>query len=118
MASEQQRRKAAAQTGFYLLVIAGIAVLANVFSTGAFRRFDQTKNDRYTLSQGSGRLIRGLKGPLQVDAYVTRGLAQMDAFIRDLTDLLKEYERAGGGKFKYTIIEPKTDELKEKAKEA
>jgi ABC-type uncharacterized transport system involved in gliding motility auxiliary subunit len=118
MASEQQRRKAAAQTGFYLIVIAAIAVLANVFSTGAFRRFDQTKNDRYTLSQGSGRLIRGLKGPIQIDAYVTRGLAQVDAFIRDLQDLLKEYERAGGGKFKYTIIEPKTDELKEKAKEA
>jgi len=118
MATEQQRRKAAAQTGFYLVVIAAIAVMANVLSAGVYKRFDATKADRYTLSQGSGRLIRGLKGPVQVDAYVTRGLAQMDAFIRDLTDLLKEYERAGGGKFKYTIIEPKTDELKEKAKEA
>ncbi len=118
MATEQQRRKAAAQTGFYLIVIAGIAVLANILSAGVYKRFDETKNDRYTLSQGSGRLIRGLKGPVQVDAYVTRGQAQMDAFIRDLTDLLKEYERAGGGKFKYTVIEPKTDELREKAKDA
>ncbi|HEX4341437.1 MAG TPA: GldG family protein [Polyangiaceae bacterium] len=118
MATEQQRRKAAAQTGFYLIVIVGIAVLANVLSAGVYKRFDETKTDRYTLSQGSGRLIRGLKSPVQVDAYVTRGQAQMDAFIRDLTDLLKEYERAGGGKFKYTIIEPKTDELREKAKEA
>jgi ABC-type uncharacterized transport system involved in gliding motility auxiliary subunit len=118
MATEQQRRKAAAQTGFYLVVIAAIAVMANVLSAGVYKRLDATKADRYTLSQGSGRMIRGLKGPVQVDAYVTRGLAQMDAFIRDLTDLLKEYERAGGGKFKYTIIEPKTDELKEKAKEA
>src|SRR5689334_18717566 len=108
MATEQQRKKAAAQTGFYLIVIAGIAVLANILSAGMYKRLDATKNDRYTLSQGSGRLIRSLKTPIQVDAYVTRGQAQMDAFIRDLTDLLKEYERAGQGKFKYTVIEPKT----------
>jgi ABC-type uncharacterized transport system involved in gliding motility auxiliary subunit len=118
MATEQQRKKAAAQTGFYLVVVVAIAVMANLLSSGAYKRFDWTRNERYTLSTGSGRLIKGLKAPVQVDAYVTRGLAQMDAFIRDLTDLLKEYERAGGGKFKYTIIEAKTDELKERAKDA
>src|SRR5689334_17085643 len=118
MASETDRRKAAAQTGFYLVVIAAIAVMANVLSAGAYKRFDWTHAERHTLSQGSGRLIKTLKTPVQVDAYVTRGLAQTDAFIRELTDLLKEYERAGGGKFKYTIIEPKTDELRERAKDA
>jgi ABC-type uncharacterized transport system involved in gliding motility auxiliary subunit len=118
MATQDQKRKAAAQTGIYLLVVAGIAVMANLLSAGAYSRVDMTKNERYTLSQGSGRLIQGLKSPVQVDAYVTKGLAQMDTFVRDLTDLLKEYERAGKGKFKYTIIEPKTDELREKAKEA
>ena len=118
MATEQHKRKVAAQTGFYLLVIVGIAILANILSAGAYKRMDVTRNQRFTLSEGSGRLIKSLKDPVQVDAYVTHGLAQMDAFIRDLTDLLKEYERAGGGKFKYTIIEPKTDELKEKAKDA
>jgi ABC-type uncharacterized transport system involved in gliding motility auxiliary subunit len=118
MATEQQRRKAAAETGFYLLVVAAIAVMANFLSAGVYKRMDATKNERYTLSQGSGRLIKSLKSPVQVDAYITKGLAQMDAFTRDLTDLLKEYERAGGGKFKYTIIEPKTDELRERAKEA
>jgi ABC-type uncharacterized transport system involved in gliding motility auxiliary subunit len=38
--------------------------------------------------------------------------------VGDLRDLLKEYERQGGGKFKYTLIEPKTDEQREAAKEA
>jgi ABC-type uncharacterized transport system involved in gliding motility auxiliary subunit len=118
MASEQQRKKAAAQTGVYLVVVLAIAVMANVLSAGAYKRFDWTRNERYTLSTGSGRLIKGLKAPLQADVYVTRGLAQMDTIIRDLTDLMREYERAGGGKFKYTIIEAKTDELKERAKEA
>jgi ABC-type uncharacterized transport system involved in gliding motility auxiliary subunit len=118
MATDKDRRKAAAQTGVYLIIIAAIAVMANVLSAGGlYARLDQTKNERFTLSQGSGRLIQSLKSPIQVDAYVTKGLAQMDAFVRDLTDLLREYERAGGGKFKYTIIEAKTDELRAKAKE-
>ena len=55
-----------------------------------------TKNERFTLSKGSARLVReGLKQDLQIDVYVTRGLPKLDAFIHDLTDLLNEYERAG-----------------------
>ncbi|HEY2407818.1 MAG TPA: GldG family protein [Polyangiaceae bacterium] len=118
MATQEQRRKAAAQTGIYLLVIVAIVVVANVLGSKAYKRWDTTKNERYTLSVGSGRLLKSLNGTLQVDAYVKTGLPQLDVFVRDLTDLLKEYERAGGGKFKFTIIEPNTDELRQQAKEA
>jgi len=118
MASQEHRRKAAAQTGLYLVVIAAIAVVANLLGAKAYKRWDTTQAERYTLSAGSGRLIRGLNSPVQVDAYVKTGLPQLDAFVKDLTDLLKEYERAGGGKFKFTIIEPNTDELRAQAKEA
>lgn len=118
MATQEHRRKAAAQTGLYIIVIAAIAVVANLLGAKAYKRWDATKAERYTLSTGSGRLIRGLQSPVQVDAYVKRGLPQLDAFVRDLTDLLKEYERAGGGKFKFTVIEPNTDELRAQAKEA
>ncbi|HSC86760.1 MAG TPA: GldG family protein [Polyangiaceae bacterium] len=118
MATEQQKRKAAAQTGFYILVVTAIVVVANLLSAGAHDRFDMTKTERYTLSKGSSRLVQSLKEPIQVEVYVKTGLAQLDAFVRDLTDLLKEYERTSAGKFVYTVIEPDTDELKEKAKEA
>src|SRR6478609_3652153 len=118
MASQEHRRKAAAQTGLYVAVIAAIAVVANLLGAKAYKRWDTTQAERYTLSAGSGRLIRGLSSPVQVDAYVKTGLPQLDAFVKDLTDLLKEYERAGGGKFKFTIIEPNTDELRAQAKEA
>src|SRR6187402_865666 len=117
MATEERKRKVAAQTGLYLVIIVGIAVLANMLSASAYARYDATRNDRYTLSEGSARLVRELKDPVKVDAYVKTGLAHLDAFVRDLTDLLNEYERNSGGKFKYTLIEPNTDELKEKAKE-
>ncbi len=93
-------------------------MVANLLGAKAYKRWDTTQAERYTLSAGSGRLIRGLNSPVQIDAYVKTGLPQLDAFVRDLTDLLKEYERAGGGKFKFTIIEPNTDELRAQAKEA
>jgi ABC-type uncharacterized transport system involved in gliding motility auxiliary subunit len=116
--SEDRKTKAAVQTGVYLLVLVGIAVLANVISFSWHARADRTKTKRYTLSDGSGNLVAKLPSPIQVDAYVTKGMAQLDAYVRDLTDLLKEYERASKGKLKFTIIEPKTDEEREAAKEA
>ncbi len=119
MATQDQKRKAATQTGLYLIVVIAIAVVANMLSFKAYARSDWTRNERYTLSKGTGRLLGSLKTPLQVDAYVPKaGLAQLDTFVRDLTDLLKEYERDGKGKFKFTLIEPTTDELRDQAKEA
>jgi len=118
VATQDQKRKAATQTGLYLIVVIAIAVVANMLSFKAYARSDWTRNERYTLSKGTGRLLSSLKTPLQVDAYVKTGLPQLDAFVRDLTDLLKEYERDGKGKFKFTLIEPNTDELRDQAKEA
>jgi ABC-type uncharacterized transport system involved in gliding motility auxiliary subunit len=119
VATQDHKRKAATQTGLYLVVIVAIAIVANMLSFKAYSRIDTTRNERYTLSKGSGRLLGSLKTPIQIDAYVPkRGLAQLDTFVRDLTDLLKEYERDGKGKFKFTLIEPNTDELREQAKEA
>ncbi len=120
----ERRAKAATETGIYLFVLIGIVVGINVLShgcgsvRGVYGRYDATRTERFTLSQGSGRLLGTLKQPMDVEVYVTRGLAKLDAFVFDLEDLLKEYERAGGGKFRYKLIEAKTDEQREAAKEA
>lgn len=115
----ERKTRAATFSGVFLAVVAGIVILANVLSFGAYKRFDVTKSERFTLSQGSARLVReGLKQDLQIDVYVTRGLPKYEAFIQDLTDLLDEYERAGAGKVHYTVIEPKTEEQRQAAKDA
>jgi ABC-type uncharacterized transport system involved in gliding motility auxiliary subunit len=115
----EKRTKAAAESGVLLLVIAGILIAANVLSTlGAHKRFDATKSEKYTLSKGSGNLLRSMKQNLQIDAYVTRGLPKLDAFVRDLRDLLQEYKEASGGKLEYTIIEAKDEETKKTAKDS
>src|SRR5690606_36564944 len=99
-------------------VITAIAVVLNILSIGANKRFDLTRSERYTLSQGSGRLVAGLKDPVLFDVYVTRGLAKLDVFVDDLVSLLQEYERAGKGNFRFTLIEAKTEGLRKQAQEA
>jgi ABC-type uncharacterized transport system involved in gliding motility auxiliary subunit len=121
----ERRTKAATESGVLLLVIAGILVAVNALSgLGMYKRVDTTKTEKFTLSKGSASLVRrpppDSKGGqvLQIDAYVTKGLPKLDAFVRDLRDLLQEYQDASAGLFKYQIIEAKDEEQKKAAKEA
>ncbi|MGA2450688.1 MAG: Gldg family protein [Polyangiaceae bacterium] len=115
----EKRQKTAIESGVLILIVAGILVALNALSAlGLYARADVTKSERFTLSKGSGNLLRSMKQQVFVDAYVTRGLPKLDAFVRDLRDLLQEYKDAGRGKFAYAIIEPKDDETRKKAKDA
>ena len=115
----EKRTKTAIESGTLIAIVAGILVALNALSAlGIHKRWDTTKAEKYTLSQGSGRLLRSMKQQLTVDAYVTKGLPKLDAFVRDLRDLLQEYKNAGGGKFDYTLVEPKDEDTKKKAKDA
>jgi ABC-type uncharacterized transport system involved in gliding motility auxiliary subunit len=115
----EKRRKTALESGVLILVVAAILVAVNALSAlGVYARKDVTKSEKYTLSKGSGNLLRSMKQELVVEAYVTKGLPKLDAFVRDLRDLLQEYKNAGGGKFDYVILEPKDEDAKKKAKDA
>ncbi|MEO8798583.1 MAG: GldG family protein, partial [Polyangiaceae bacterium] len=114
-----RKARAATESGVLLLIIAGVLVALNALGAlGQYKRFDTTKAERFTLSKGSGKLLSGMKGSMHVDAYVTKGLPKLDAFTRDLRDLLQEYKDNSGGKFDYTMIEAKDDTQKEAAKKA
>ncbi len=113
----EKKAKAATETGLYLALVAAIVIVANVLSFSLHRRVDTTKAERFTLSKGSGRLVANLKKPLTVKAYVSTGLAKLDAFVRDLDDLMREYEQAGQGKFVYQKVVAKSESEKAEAKE-
>ena len=85
---------------------------------GGYVRKDTTKQERFTLSKGSANLLHSLKEPMKAEAYVTKGLPKLDAFVRDLRDLLQEYKDKGGGHFDYEIIEANSEEQKKAAKDA
>ena len=114
----ERKKKAATESGALVLVIAMILVGVNALSYFMYFRKDTTNAQRYTLSAGSGRLLQSMKGDMKVEAYVTKGLPKLDAFVRDLRDLLQQYKEASKGKFDYVIIEAKDEEQKKKAKEA
>jgi ABC-type uncharacterized transport system involved in gliding motility auxiliary subunit len=115
----EKRRKTALESGALILVVAAILVAVNALSAlGVYTRADVTKSEKYTLSKGSGNLLRSMKQDLSIDAYVTKGLPKLDAFTRDLRDLLQEYKNAGRGKLDYALIEPKDEDTRKKAKDA
>jgi ABC-type uncharacterized transport system involved in gliding motility auxiliary subunit len=118
-----KKAKVATQSGIFVVLMLCILVGANVISFRVHKRIDLTTNQRYTLSKGSGSLVSGLKKPLTIKAYVTVGLPKLDAFVRDLDDLMLEYERAAGKneagqpRFIYEKHIAKTEEEKTQAKD-
>src|SRR5512140_3337206 len=115
----ERRAKAATESGALLLIMAAILVAVNALSAlGGYKRIDVTKNERFTLSKGSGSLLKSMKQNMQVDAYVTKGLPKLDAFVRDLRDLLQHYKHHSGGPFDYAINEAKDEDQKKAAKDA
>ena len=115
----EKRRKSSLESGALILIVAAILVAVNALSAlGVYHRTDVTKAQKFTLSKGSGNLLRSMKQQLTIDAYVSKGLPKLDAFVRDLRDLLQEYKNSGGGKFDYTVIEPQDEETRKKAKDA
>src|SRR5580704_7689127 len=114
----EKRQKTALESGALILIVAAILVAVNALSAlGLYVRKDMTKAEKYTLSKGSGHLLVSMKQPLEIDAYVTKGLPKLDAFVRDLRDLLQEYKNAGHGQFDYALIEAKDEETKKKARD-
>jgi len=115
----EKKAKASTESGVLIFVIAGILVAVNALGAlGVHKRWDTTKNERFTLSTGSKHLVKEMKQTLTVDAYVTKGLPKLDTAVRDLRDLLQDYKEASGGKFQYQIIDAKDEETKKKATDA
>jgi len=115
----ERKARAATESGILILIVGGILVALNALGVfGLSARKDTTQAERFTLSKGSVRLLTGMKQNMTVDAYVTRGLPKIDAFVRDLRDLLQDYQDKSQGHFTYTLKEAKTDEEKKEAKDA
>ena len=58
----ERKQKASTESFVLLAVVAGIFVALNVLSySGLSKRYDTTQNQRYTLSKGSGNLLKRMK---------------------------------------------------------
>ncbi len=99
-------------TGGGLAIAVALFFAVNVFSNVAFRsvRVDLTEQRLYTLSEGSGKILRNLDEPVTLRLYLSKklatGLPGIRSYANRVLELLEEYERAAGGKLNLRVIDP------------
>jgi len=98
----------------YLVVIA----LINGVGMSLFFRIDLTKNNIYSLSKASKKVVSNLSEPLTINVFFTKNLpAPYNNTERYLHDLLEEYAIHANQYFNYRFydVSPESDKIKKKS---
>lgn len=96
-----------------------IFVLAGLVSSYFYTRADFTRDKVYTLTPATKKILRNIKGIVNVKFYLSRDLtADVMPAAERIKDILSEYEANGGNRFRIQIIDPTNNEdLKTRAQE-
>lgn len=95
-----------------LVLILGIFFGVNILAGTGLRpvQVDLTQDKLYTLSEGSKKIAKELKGPIKLTLYYTAeasdGLPQIKAYETRVREMLEEYARASGGKITLEVVDP------------
>ena len=116
----EKRKKSALESGVSHPRRGGILVAVNALSAlGVYARKDVTKTEKFTLSKGSGNLLRSMKQQLTIDAYVTQGPAQARRLrARSARPAAGVQERRRRASSTTRSSRPKDEDTKKKAKDA
>lgn len=103
----------------YLFAIA-VALAANVAVSFISLRADFSNGAAYTLSPASRTILSDLDDVVNIKFYASSDIpGRLTPLKTDVTDLLQEYQKAGGRNVRVQILDPKTNQQAEKqAKEA
>ena len=91
-----------------------VILIAVNFLLGAFNaRVDLTQGSVYTLSQGTKSILAKLEAPVKIRLYFSQSSSTvpvgLKTFAKRVEDLLREFERAGGGKVVIERLNPEPD---------
>lgn len=96
-----------------LILLLAILVAVNIILGSFTLRKDMTAEKLYTLSAGTCQLVQKLDRNVDLMFFFNRSAPEVPAplkqFARQVEDLLKEYERASGGKIRLIKYDPKPD---------
>ncbi|MGA7985700.1 MAG: Gldg family protein [Burkholderiales bacterium] len=95
-----------------------ILVACNYLAGTSPLRVDLTQGRLYTLSAGARKLLHGLKAPVKIKLYVSRGEAvpvQLRAFAKRVEDEVNELKAAAGKNLTVEIYHPQPDSEEEDA---
>ncbi len=83
-----------------------IIVLVNLVGMVLYFRLDLTRNNAYSLSKISARVVSSLEEPLTVKVFFSKDLpAPVNTVNRYVADLLEEYKQAGNRNFRYEFVD-------------
>ena len=106
-------RRGASKGALGLVVLAAIVIAADVILANLPLRADFTAERFYTLSDGSKAVLSELEGDVTLKYYVSSSAADMPMALKTyatrVQNLLKEYERAAGGRIVLETYDPKPD---------
>src|SRR3990172_12565403 len=91
-----------------------VILIAANFLLGTFNaRVDLTQGSVYTLSQGTKTILSKLEAPVKIRFYYSQSSGAvpvgLKTFAKRVEDVLREYERAGGGKVVIEKLNPEPD---------
>lgn len=99
-------------------LIAAIGIISNVLLSSYPIRLDLTQARLFTLSQGTKQTIRNLPDIVTITVYQSKELpAQVQLVARDITDLLKDYEKLSRN-IKTQVVYPDNPEAASEAQQA
>ena len=97
-----RQTKYAAYAATYILVVVAVIVVVNVLADRYNKSYDATANKRYSLSEQTAKIVKGLKQ----DATIT--YFNQSTRFRDGKDLLEEYKNLSS-KVKVEYVDPDKD---------
>ncbi len=111
------KSRAAGESIVFLALVGAILLVANIVATNySIGRFDLTRNNVYSLSQGSRNVVRGLDDTLTVRVYFTDNLpAEFADTERQVRDLLAEYRAASRGRMVVRYVRPDNEDRQAQA---
>ncbi|MGD2154865.1 MAG: Gldg family protein [Gemmatimonadales bacterium] len=93
------------------LTIVGIAVFANLFGSHIPGRIDLTQERLYTVSRGTRQILGDLNDVVTITLFSSRELpAQVRPLERDVSDVLRDFERYGRGNIQIVRKHPDRSE--------
>ena len=99
--------------GLRILLYVGIFLALNLIARQVYFRLDFTADKRYTLGKSTKEILKNLDDPITVTVYATQGEGIPPLFttlVRDLRDMLVEYQKKGNGLLQYELINPNDDD--------
>jgi ABC-type uncharacterized transport system involved in gliding motility auxiliary subunit len=93
IASRRLRLQLFAQNAVFAFLLVAAAVLLAHFAQQYSKQWDLTQNARNTLSEGSQQLLKQLKGPVTITAYVGDRDPNLGDIRRQIADFVARYQR-------------------------